>query len=271
MKLWVDAVQPAPNDQEFAWMRSVDMAMFALTLNERKGCPYEGIDLGHVGGGFGAENGKIFLEWLESTRRNYPVQIHAKDPFEKEILNGIVRKNGWDKLETFTVGIAVEGRAYVDVRACSPVEAETKANVDLCDADFGELEDIDWKRVHVEDEQGNYYYDEDLVRDFAGDEQEYAVKFAVDGRAYVRVQASDTVSAVKKACQEVCDLDFGELEDIEWNAVNVTDARGRLYDSERDLFGPTQGVIDDLIANAEAQKKENICGEKQISQNLGRE
>ena len=107
MKLWVDSVRPAPNEQEYAWMKSADMAMFALTLNERKGCPYEGIDIGHVEGGFGCENGKVLLEWLESTKREYPVRVHAVDSFERDVLEGIVRRNGWEKLEKYTVGFAV--------------------------------------------------------------------------------------------------------------------------------------------------------------------
>lgn len=98
MKLWVDAVEPAPNELEYVWMRSLDMAIFSVTLNERKGCPYEGIDIGHVIGTWENIGGVEFLEWLEKTRRNYPVRVHATDPVEKGPMEQIVWRNGWDSL-----------------------------------------------------------------------------------------------------------------------------------------------------------------------------
>ena len=50
-------------------------------------------------------------------------------------------------------------------------------------------------------------------------EQEYIVCIAVKGRALVSVKANGFDEAKKKACNEVCDFDFGPLEDIEWHAV----------------------------------------------------
>lgn len=96
MKLWVDAVQSAPNVHEYAWIRSLDMAMFALTLNERKGCPYEGIDIGTIEGNFGDFGSVELLHWLEDNGRNYPVKTHSADPIERKAIEEIVHRNGWE-------------------------------------------------------------------------------------------------------------------------------------------------------------------------------
>lgn len=199
-------------------------------------------------------------KWYKETGQNFhycEMEI-PKEYAYNEHLESVARVDEGSALsgDWHVVGIAVEGRAYVDVRACSPVEAETKANVDFCDADLGELECIDWKRVNVEDSKGRLFDDDDLSKESAGEEQEYSVGFAVDGRVYVQVNADNTVRAVEKACQEVCDMDFGKLECIDWRAVNVEDARGRLYDDERSLFGPTSGSLEQLISDAEKTRKD---------------
>ena len=51
----------------------------------------------------------------------------------------------------------------------------------------------------------------------------YIVSIAVDGRIDVEVEADSFEDAKAKACAEVCDLNFGNLECIEWNAVNAED------------------------------------------------
>lgn len=58
----------------------------------------------------------------------------------------------------------------------------------------------------------------------------YFVSFAVDGRAHVTVDANNPEEAKEKASQELCDIDFGELECIDWNAVNAEDEHGNLTD-----------------------------------------
>lgn len=134
MKLWVDAVKPAPNEQEYAWMRSLDMAMFAISLNERKGCPYEGIDVGHVIGTWENIGGVEFLEWLEKTRRNYPVRVHATDPVEKGPMEEIVQRNGWDIFGSAEVlyGASVEERlADANARAINDVSGASERDLEI--------------------------------------------------------------------------------------------------------------------------------------------
>lgn len=61
---------------------------------------------------------------------------------------------------------------------------------------------------------------------------EYTVSIAIDGRLDVTVRAprGDFEKAKKLACDEICDVDFGALECIEWNAVNAEDEFGELHD-----------------------------------------
>lgn len=59
---------------------------------------------------------------------------------------------------------------------------------------------------------------------------EFTVKLAVKGRAYVTVEATDFDEAKEKACEEGCELDFGPLENIEWEAVNAEREDGQCKD-----------------------------------------
>ncbi len=70
-------------------------------------------------------------------------------------------------------------------------------------------------------------YGEDEIRIA---EQNYDVSFAVDGRLHVSVNARSFEEAKEKASEFVCEADFGELECIDWHAVNATDERGEMRD-----------------------------------------
>lgn len=59
-------------------------------------------------------------------------------------------------------------------------------------------------------------------------EMEYIVSIAVEGRVKVKVKGANSFEDAKtKAEAEVSDMDFGPLEDIEWNAVNAEDETGK--------------------------------------------
>lgn len=58
----------------------------------------------------------------------------------------------------------------------------------------------------------------------------YTVSIAVNGRIDVEVEADNFEDAKSKACTEVCDVDFGNLEWIEWDAVNAEDENGKFVD-----------------------------------------
>ena len=54
----------------------------------------------------------------------------------------------------YYVGIAVDGRVYVEVEADNFKEAADKANDMVCEIDLGQLECINWGVINAEDENG---------------------------------------------------------------------------------------------------------------------
>lgn len=52
------------------------------------------------------------------------------------------------------------------------------------------------------------------------------VHIAVNGYVDVEVEATDINEAKQIACEEVCDMDFGPMRDIEWYAVGYEDENG---------------------------------------------
>lgn len=58
----------------------------------------------------------------------------------------------------------------------------------------------------------------------------YIVSIAIDGRIDVEVNANSFQEAKYKACAEVCELDLGRLECIDWHAVNAEDENGHFED-----------------------------------------
>lgn len=55
----------------------------------------------------------------------------------------------------YVVGIAVDGRIYIEVEANDFADAREKANDIFMDLDLGQLECIEWHNVNAEDENGN--------------------------------------------------------------------------------------------------------------------
>jgi hypothetical protein len=60
--------------------------------------------------------------------------------------------------------------------------------------------------------------------------QTYEVSVRVDGRYQVTVRAASLEEARVRACEAVVDADFGELECIEWEAINAADEEGNIHD-----------------------------------------
>jgi len=56
----------------------------------------------------------------------------------------------------YTVGVAVDGRVYIEVEANSFDEAADKANDMVCEINFGRLENINWNVANAEDEEGRF-------------------------------------------------------------------------------------------------------------------
>lgn len=60
--------------------------------------------------------------------------------------------------------------------------------------------------------------------------KKYYVTMAVNGRITLEVSATDFEDAKQKACNENCNTDFGQLECIDWHAVNAEDETGKTTD-----------------------------------------
>ena len=101
MILWVDDVRPAPNDEDFAHIHSVNMAVFTILLWEKKGVLIDYIDLDHDAGDYEYDGGDYIklLDWLEATGRNYPIRVHSMNPIGRGNMRRIIRKNGWKEIE----------------------------------------------------------------------------------------------------------------------------------------------------------------------------
>lgn len=56
----------------------------------------------------------------------------------------------------YYVGIAIDGRVYVEVEADNFDEAKEKAIKTFEDMDFGQLENIEAKVINAEDENGKF-------------------------------------------------------------------------------------------------------------------
>lgn len=104
MKLWIDDTRPAP--EGYVWCKSVNEAkdtvlMLELyaTVDERY--KVELIDLDHDAGDYAGEGGDYIrlLDWLEETKRNYPIHIHSMNVVGVKNMRRIIRRNGWTEVK----------------------------------------------------------------------------------------------------------------------------------------------------------------------------
>lgn len=111
MKLWVDAVRPAPKG--YVWCNSVNDTITTIKLREArienilrnytpsemrmKDLSIEVIDIDHDAGEYARYGGDYIklLDWLEETGRNYPIHIHSMNPVGVENMRRIIQRNGW--------------------------------------------------------------------------------------------------------------------------------------------------------------------------------
>lgn len=100
MKLWIDDIRSAPDGNEYTHIHSVMIAIFAITLREKRGCPYELIDIDHDAGDYAKYGGDYIklLDWLEETNRNYPIRIHSMNPVGVANMRAIIERNGWKEV-----------------------------------------------------------------------------------------------------------------------------------------------------------------------------
>lgn len=115
MKLWVDDIVKAP--EGWAWCRSVSGAkIFIETYEKKDKDPLTVISVDTDAGCWKDIGGNYIqlLKWLETTGRNYRVEIHAKDyQNDSEVIKEmqeIIQRNGWDNMDTYLV---VNGKKVV--------------------------------------------------------------------------------------------------------------------------------------------------------------
>lgn len=115
MKLWVDDIVKAP--EGWAWCRSVSGAkIFIETYEKKDKDPLTVISVDTDAGCWKDIGGNYIqlLKWLETTGRNYRVEIHAKDyQNDSEVIKEmqeIIQRNGWDNMDTYLI---VNGKKVV--------------------------------------------------------------------------------------------------------------------------------------------------------------
>ena len=109
MKLWVDDLRPAPDD-DYVVVHSVREAisqiMEAESMSKMTRPKYKAfwnielIDIDHDAGDYAHDGGDYIavLNWLEETGRNYPIRIHSMNPVGVENMRRIIQRNGWTEV-----------------------------------------------------------------------------------------------------------------------------------------------------------------------------
>ena len=98
MKLWIDDVRQPPGG--YIHYKTVNGAIFAILLYEKKNIPIEVIDIDHDAGEYAIGGGDYIklLDWLEETGRNYPIRLHSQNPVGVQNMRAIIQHNGWKEI-----------------------------------------------------------------------------------------------------------------------------------------------------------------------------
>lgn len=103
MILWIDDVRQPPESfiPSYIWVKTVHMAKEIIELREEEGHPFEMIDIDHDAGDFARAGGDYIklLDWLEETRRNYPIRIHSMNVVGVANMRAIIERNGWKEIK----------------------------------------------------------------------------------------------------------------------------------------------------------------------------
>ena len=102
LKLWVDDIRTPPSPgEDWVHVRSTHDAIGVIKGIEKN--PYEQlvlIDLDHDAGDYVLQGGDYIeiLNWLERTKRTYPIHIHSMNPVGVQNMRAIIRHNGWTEV-----------------------------------------------------------------------------------------------------------------------------------------------------------------------------
>ena len=115
MKLWIDDVRPAPND-DYLEIKSVNGAKEIIEFLEGLNSGFSAwdpttcenkpvnvpilLDIDHDAGDYANDGGDYIklLDWLEATGRNYPIRIHSMNPVGVANMRAIIKRNGWTEV-----------------------------------------------------------------------------------------------------------------------------------------------------------------------------
>ena len=98
MKLWIDDVRNPPKG--YVWCKSVGQAKQVIRANELRHEMIELIDIDHDAVDYAFDGGDYIklLDWLEETKRNYPIRIHSMNPVGVANMRVIIERNGWTEV-----------------------------------------------------------------------------------------------------------------------------------------------------------------------------
>lgn len=113
MRIWIDDVRPAPDG--YIWCKSTneaketikfleDLAAYGMFYNpttlEEHRVTIDLIDIDHDAGDYADDGGDYYhlLDWLEETRRDYPIRIHSMNPVGVQRMREIIQYNGWTEV-----------------------------------------------------------------------------------------------------------------------------------------------------------------------------
>lgn len=97
-------------------------------------------------------SGDVVVDWHHNGYRLNGSVLDLVTKAKSEI-SGAKASSGGKK--TYVAAFAVNGRYYAHVTADGPGDAVNQGNLAVQEADFGELETVDWTLDHVEDQDGN--------------------------------------------------------------------------------------------------------------------
>jgi hypothetical protein len=109
MKFWIDDCRPAPEGYIHACSveRAKELILIAEILDSmvshlnNSNWQIEVIDIDHDAGEYYKYGGDYIelLNWLEGTKRNYPIRIHSMNPVGIQNMRVIIQRNGWTEIK----------------------------------------------------------------------------------------------------------------------------------------------------------------------------
>ena len=92
MKIWIDAVRPAP-EGNWVWIKSVNAAKRYISMTS----PYGVADI-MLSVDPNTDDYIELINWLKETDRNYPIHIHSQNSEGVANMRAIIERNDWKEV-----------------------------------------------------------------------------------------------------------------------------------------------------------------------------